>query len=103
MNYFDKMCFITGYESVSGGLIWGAWETLDSNPNSTIEDSWNVYREMKNKYCNLESYKEWTEVVMVLNWKVWEHYENGFEELSLIYNDLWKQADSDAINLFEGH
>ena len=40
---------------------------------------------------------------MVLNWKVWEHYENGFEELSLIYNDLWKQADSDAINLFEGH
>lgn len=32
-----------------------------------------------------------TELVMVLNWKIWEHYEND-EKLAKIYNDLWENA-----------
>lgn len=37
-------------------------------------------------------YKELTEFVMALNWKIWEHYEHN-EELARLYNDLWEKAD----------
>lgn len=29
-----------------------------------------------------------TELTMVLNWKIWEHYETN-EPLANLYNDLW--------------
>lgn len=29
-----------------------------------------------------------TEFVMVLNWKIWEHYESN-EPMARLYNDLW--------------
>lgn len=40
-------------------------------------------------------YKELTEFVMALNWKIYEHYNhnNAYAEL---YNDLWMQANDYA-------
>ena len=32
-----------------------------------------------------------TELVMVLNWKIWEHYEHN-DGLAKLYNDLWETA-----------
>ena len=32
-----------------------------------------------------------TELAMVLNWKIWEHYERN-EKLALVYNDLWQET-----------
>lgn len=40
-------------------------------------------------------YKELTEFVMALNWKIWEHYEHD-KELAKLYNDLWEKADLHA-------
>jgi hypothetical protein len=37
-------------------------------------------------------YKELTEFVMALNWKIWEHYGHN-EDLARLYNDLWEKAD----------
>lgn len=37
-------------------------------------------------------YKYLTEFVMVLNWKIWEHYESNGVFASL-YNDLWEKAE----------
>ena len=34
-----------------------------------------------------------TELVMVLNWKIWEHYETN-EVLAKFYNDLWTRLDA---------
>lgn len=31
-----------------------------------------------------------TELYMVLNWKIWEHYETN-EKLARLYNDLWEE------------
>ena len=46
-------------------------------------------------------YKVLTEFVMVLNWKIWEHYEtNG--ALARVYNDLWEKADAFAIDYLKG-
>lgn len=36
-----------------------------------------------------------TELVMVLNHKIWQHYERN-ERLAEVYNDLWEQASTYA-------
>ena len=36
-------------------------------------------------------YKYLTELVMVLNWKIWQHYEHN-EPLARLYNTLWERA-----------
>lgn len=41
------------------------------------------------------NYKYLTELVMVLNWKTWEHYKRN-ETFAKIYNDLWEQTDAYA-------
>lgn len=46
-------------------------------------------------------YKVLTELVMVLNWKIWEHYEKN-EALARIYNDLWQKADNYATGHLKG-
>jgi hypothetical protein len=37
-------------------------------------------------------YKEFTEFVMVLNWKIWEHYQQN-DAYAELYNDLWLKTD----------
>ena len=46
-------------------------------------------------------YKVLTELVMVLNWKIWEHYEKN-NKLAEIYNDLWIKADRYATANLKG-
>ena len=43
-----------------------------------------------------------TEIVMVLNWKIWEHYHSGNEELARFYDGLWREAGEYVFNHFEG-
>lgn len=38
------------------------------------------------------NYKFLTELVMALNWKIWEHYESN-EKYAKLYNELWERAD----------
>ena len=42
-----------------------------------------------------------TELVMVLNWKIWEHYETN-EAYAEVYNDLWEKADAYACENLKG-
>lgn len=46
------------------------------------------------------AFKEWhnnveyvTELAMVLNHKIWQHYEENYE-LGKVYNDLWIECDT---------
>lgn len=39
-----------------------------------------------------DNYQYLTELVMVLNWKIWEHYETN-SGLAEIYQELWEKAD----------
>lgn len=43
-------------------------------------------------------YKYLTELVMVLNWKIWDHYEKNNKELASLYNELWIKADNYALD-----
>lgn len=54
------------------------------------------------------AFKEWqkdveyiTELVMVLNWKIAEHYESN-NELAELYNDLYYELDEWCINNLKG-
>ena len=54
-----------------------------------------AFNEWKTDYVYL------TELVMVLNHKIWQHYESN-EPLARIYNDLWSQADIYAAENLKG-
>lgn len=48
-----------------------------------------------------KDYKYLTELVMVLNWKIWRHYESN-KQLGQLYNELWQKADNYACNHLTG-
>jgi len=60
-----------------------------------------TFERMFYEYKNSKNYKLMTELVMVLNWKIWEHYESN-ENLAKLYNELWGKADSYCVDNFEG-
>lgn len=43
-------------------------------------------------------YKYLTELVMVLNWKIWEHYDRHNDKFTKLYDKLWREADEYACN-----
>ena len=49
-----------------------------------------------------DDYKMLTALVITLNHKIWQHYENKNNELSQLYDKLWKQADTFAYNTLKG-
>lgn len=51
--------------------------------------------------CWSSDYKYLTELVMVLNWKIWEHYKTD-PELAKLYNELWEKLDSYATENLKG-
>lgn len=48
-----------------------------------------------------QNYKYLTELVMVLNWKIWEHYQTN-EKYAEVYNELWEKADGYACENLKG-
>lgn len=63
---------------------------------SAVKDTYNrAFAEWKHDYIYL------TELVMVLNWKIWEHYEKNMQ-LAKLYDSLWRKADEYACNNLKG-
>ena len=46
-------------------------------------------------------YRYLTDLVIVLNHKIWEHYEKN-EPLARVYNDLWSKAQDYAVKNLKG-
>lgn len=46
-------------------------------------------------------YKYLTELVMVLNWKIWEHFKTN-PELAEVYQTLWDKARKYAVDNLKG-
>ena len=80
---------ITGYKPIT--TFYQDFSIADNFGISAIKDTFNrAFKEWK------DDYKYLTELVMVLNWKIFEHYENN-EAVAKVYDSLWKQADEYAI------
>ncbi len=48
-----------------------------------------------------DNIKYWTELVVALNHKIWQHYETN-EPLARVYNELWQSADAETYEKFKG-
>lgn len=59
-----------------------------------------TYRRASAEWGNNVKYM--TELTMVLNWKLWDHYGKGREEYARIYDGLWKAADRYCAAHFTG-
>jgi len=55
------------------------------------------------------SFRDWkhnttyiTELCLVLNWKIWQHYEAKNDDLASLYNELWQQVDEWCLDNLKG-
>lgn len=58
-----------------------------------------TYNEVVKSWLNNVEY--FTEFVICLNHKIWQHYENN-EPLARVYNSLWEKAQSLAEKTYKG-
>lgn len=77
--------------------FWSDFSIADRFGASAVQDTYNrAFNEWKGNYVYL------TELVMVLNHKIWEHYEKGNESMTRLYDELWRRADKYACDNLQG-
>ena len=77
--------------------FWQDFTIADHFGASAIQDTYNrAFNEWKSNYIYL------TELVLVLNWKLWQHYDNGNMEISKLYNKLWNEANQYGLDNLKG-
>ena len=78
-----------GYELQT--TSWSDFSIADRFGLSAIRDTFNrAFREWK------EDYEYLTELVLVLNHKIWQYYETR-PDIASLYNTLWEEASQYAV------
>lgn len=85
---------INGYETMTS--FWSDFTIADRFGVAAIKDT---YKRAFNEWKN--NYKYLTELVMVLNWKIWQFHEKN-DQYAEVYNKLWEEADAYACNNLKG-
>lgn len=85
---------INGYETIT--TFWEDFSIADAFGESAIRDT---YKRAFNEWKG--NYKYLTELVMVLNWKIWQHHGKN-EQIAQVYNELWERADLYACENLKG-
>lgn len=77
--------------------FWSDFCIADRFGADAIMDTYRrAFNEWKDDYIYL------TELVLVLNWKIWEHYENGSKLVASVYDRLWRHASEYACENLKG-
>jgi hypothetical protein len=85
---------MTGYSPIT--TFYEDFSIADKFGLDAIQDTYNRAMEgWKNNYKYL------TELVMALNWKIWEHYEHN-EAYAELYDKLYREADEYACENLKG-
>ena len=85
---------ITGYEPQT--TVYVDFSIAEAFGENAIKDTYNrLFMEWKDNYIYF------TELVMALNWKIWEHYERN-DKYAKLYNELWEKADMYACENLKG-
>ncbi len=67
--------------------FWSDFCIADASGEAGVRDTYKrAFEEWKTNTVYV------TELAMVLNWKIWEHYEKN-ESLARVYDELWRQCD----------
>lgn len=69
--------------------FWMDFSIADRFGVSAVKDTYK--RAFEGWKDNVEYF---TELVMVLNHKIWEHWQNGNRKYAEVYDDLWRTAQS---------
>lgn len=76
--------------------FWTDFSIADLCGKKAIQDTFNrAFKEWKDNYIYL------TDLVVALNWKIWQWYGKN-DEYAKLYNDLWEKADLYAGENLEG-
>ena len=103
MNIFDKAAITikpfldaTGYEPKT--TFWSDFTIAEMVSGiDGIKDTYNrAFNEWQSDYVYL------TELVMMLNWKIWYHHDTGNMKLAELYNELWEKTDQWALEHLAG-
>ncbi len=85
---------LTGYKPIT--TFYRDFSIADLFGKDAINDTYNrAFKEWK------DDYKFLTELVMVLNWKIFEHF-NTNKDYAKLYNKLWEETDKYAENNLNG-
>ena len=77
--------------------FWQDFTIADAFGVKAIQDTYNrAFNEWKTNYKML------TELVVVLNHKIWHWHEQGNDAFGTLYDRLWKQADAYACENLKG-
>ena len=88
------MTLPNGYELTT--TFWQDFSIADCFEKNAVQDTFNrAFNEWKSNHVYL------TELVIVLNWKIWQHYQTN-PELAKLYNELWEKADAYALDNLKG-
>ena len=83
-----------GYEMTT--TFWEDFSIADLFGKGAIKDTFDrAFNDWKGNYVYL------TELVIVLNHKIWQHYETN-ESIARVYQDLWEKADEYACENLKG-
>ena len=86
---------ITGYKLKT--TFWDDFSIADKFGINAIKDTYKrAFAEWKTNYVYL------TELVLVLNHKSWQHYENGNESFAQLYDELWQNCNIYAHHNLKG-
>lgn len=97
MKTFDMIMMSIGSNYTSKTTFWDDFTIADHFGVAAIQDTYNrSFRDWKD---NVEYI---TELTLVLNHKIWQHHNNGNEELSHLYDRLWKEVDGWCIENLTG-
>lgn len=77
--------------------FWSDFNIADRFGLEAIQDTFDrVFEEWKIDYIYL------TELVLVLNWKIWQHYDKGNMDKAKLYDKLWQKAQSYGYDTLKG-
>jgi hypothetical protein len=77
--------------------FWQDFTIADAFGKSAILETYNrAFNEWKTDHIYL------TELVLVLNWKLWQHYELKHDEIAKAYNELWQKTEDYAYKNLKG-
>lgn len=79
---------LNGYETIT--TFWGDLTIAEAFGPDAVQDTYN-----RVKTAWAENFKYWTEFVLCLNHKIWQHYKTN-EPLGRLYDKLWREADEIA-------
>ena len=86
------MAFKEFMKEVGYNLLTTFWEDFSIADKYGIVGVKDTYRRAFSEWK--DDYKFFTELTLVLNHKIWQHYESN-RELAALYDRLWREADED--------